>query len=165
MSYPQEKWWKWLPHEVIIFTKFQEDRTKIVDFLLMANFWECPFFLPQTLAYDWRQPNIHTLSLDYRARHSLPVDIEDGRRQIYWAQTFTCKLYSHLNVGSQDTYAGAAEAVQYWVCNLHFCLYLGQFLTDFENSFFPWKLIKIAILVLQPLRKLTQSKESLKSST
>ena len=44
LSYPHEIWWKWLPHEVIIFTKFHEDRTKIVDFLLMANFWKCPFF-------------------------------------------------------------------------------------------------------------------------
>ena len=27
-----------VPHEAIIFTKFHEDWTKIVDFLLMANF-------------------------------------------------------------------------------------------------------------------------------
>ena len=31
------------------------------------------------------------------------------------------------------------------MCNLHFCLHLGQFLTDFQNSFFLWKLMKIAI--------------------
>ena len=39
--------WKWLPYKVIIFTKFHEDWTKIVDFLLMANFWVCliSFFL------------------------------------------------------------------------------------------------------------------------
>ena len=30
---------------VIIFTKFHENRTKIGDFLLMANFWACLFFL------------------------------------------------------------------------------------------------------------------------
>ena len=46
---PYETWWKLSPHELIIFTKFHEDRTKIVDFLLMANFWKCPVFLLQTL--------------------------------------------------------------------------------------------------------------------
>ena len=25
-------------------TKFHEDKTKIVDFLLMANFWKCAIF-------------------------------------------------------------------------------------------------------------------------
>ena len=59
----------------------------------------------------------------------------------------------------------AAGATRYWVYNLHFCLYLGQFLTDFKNSFFPCKLMKIAIRLLQPLRKLMQSKEPFKSST
>ena len=39
-----ETWWKLLPHEVIIFTKFHEDRTKIKNFLLMANFWKCLVF-------------------------------------------------------------------------------------------------------------------------
>ena len=37
------------------------------------------------------------------------------------------------------------EASQKWVHKLHFCLYLGQFLTNFKNSFFLWKLMKIAI--------------------
>ena len=47
LSNPHETWWKLSSHEVIIFTKFHEDRTKIVDFLLMANFWKCPvFFAP-----------------------------------------------------------------------------------------------------------------------
>ena len=44
LSNPYETWWKWLPHEVIIFTKFHKDWTKIVDFLLMANFWTCEVF-------------------------------------------------------------------------------------------------------------------------
>ena len=39
----------------------------------------------------------------------------------------------------------AVEASQKWVCNLHFWLYLGQFLTNFQNSFFLWKLLKITI--------------------
>ena len=37
------------------------------------------------------------------------------------------------------------EAFQKWVCTLHFWLYLSQFLTDFQNSFFLWKLMKSAI--------------------
>ena len=49
LSYPNETWWKLSPQEVNIFTKFHEDRTKIVDSLSMANVWKCPFFLPQTL--------------------------------------------------------------------------------------------------------------------
>ena len=44
-----ETLWKWLPYEVMIFTKFHEDTTKIVDFLLVANFWVCPIFFPHIL--------------------------------------------------------------------------------------------------------------------
>ena len=51
LSYPHETWQKYSPHEVIIFTKFHEDRTKIVDFLSMANFWKCPVLFLQTLLY------------------------------------------------------------------------------------------------------------------
>jgi len=43
-SHPYEIW-KWLPHMIIFFTKFHEDWTKIVDFLLMGNFRACPVFL------------------------------------------------------------------------------------------------------------------------
>ena len=32
-----------------MFIKAHEERTKTVDFLLMANFWKCPGFFPQTL--------------------------------------------------------------------------------------------------------------------
>ena len=53
LSNPHEIWLQWLPHEVINFPKFQEDWTKIVDFLLMANFWKCPVFLLQTLDDTW----------------------------------------------------------------------------------------------------------------
>ena len=34
-----------LPHEMIIFTKFHADRTKIVDFSLMTNFRMCGVFV------------------------------------------------------------------------------------------------------------------------
>ena len=45
LSNPHEILEKLLPHEVIIFTNFHKDWTKIVDFLLMTNFWTCPIFL------------------------------------------------------------------------------------------------------------------------
>ena len=38
LSNPFETLGKLLPHEEIIFIKFHDDWTKIVDFLLMANF-------------------------------------------------------------------------------------------------------------------------------
>ena len=47
--YPHETWSKEQPHEVVIFTKFHEDRAKTVDFLLLVNFWPSPVFLPQSL--------------------------------------------------------------------------------------------------------------------
>ena len=43
LSYPHETWWKWSSHEVIIFTKFHEDKAKIVDFLLWLIFESVPF--------------------------------------------------------------------------------------------------------------------------
>ena len=49
LSNLHETWWKWLSHEAIIFTKFHKDWTKIMDFLLMANFWTCPVFFAQNL--------------------------------------------------------------------------------------------------------------------
>ena len=44
--YSHETLWKWFPQEVIIFTKFNEDRTKNIDFLFIANFWKCLVFWP-----------------------------------------------------------------------------------------------------------------------
>ena len=81
MSYPHETWWKWLPHEVIIFTKFHEDRTKIMDFLLMANFWKCPVsFAPDFINIAMRPAQFcspqcvkQTLSLHGLSTASLPV--------------------------------------------------------------------------------------------
>ena len=35
----------------LIFTKFHEDRTKIVYFLSMANFWKCPIFFASDFIY------------------------------------------------------------------------------------------------------------------
>ena len=52
MSNYHETWWKWLSHEVIIFTKFHKDWITIVDFLLLANFWTCPVFFLLRL-YLW----------------------------------------------------------------------------------------------------------------
>ena len=44
IKYIQETLRKGFPCKVIIFTKFHEDRTKIVDFLLMADFEHVSFF-------------------------------------------------------------------------------------------------------------------------
>lgn len=43
LSYPYEIWWK-SPHKIITFTKFHENRTKNVNFLLIANLWMCLVF-------------------------------------------------------------------------------------------------------------------------
>ena len=52
-SYPHETLWKWLSHEVIIFTKFHEDMTKNVDFSSLANFWECLVFISSDFSKVW----------------------------------------------------------------------------------------------------------------
>ena len=44
LSYPHVTRGKSSPLEVIIFPKFHENSTKIVDFLLMDNFWMCLVF-------------------------------------------------------------------------------------------------------------------------
>ena len=46
---------------------------------------------------------------------------------------------------------GTVEGSQKWVRTLHFCLNLAIFLTDFQNTFFFWKLMKIAIFPVYPL--------------
>ena len=58
--YPHETWSKEQPHEVVIFTKFHEDRAKTVDFLLLVNFWPSPVFLPQSLSIH--RVDIHTIA-------------------------------------------------------------------------------------------------------
>ena len=40
------------PLEFFIFTKFHENRTKIVDFLLVANFWTCLGFLDSDFTFE-----------------------------------------------------------------------------------------------------------------
>ena len=39
MSYPHDTHWKWLPQEVIIFTKFHKVWTKNANILRVDNFW------------------------------------------------------------------------------------------------------------------------------
>ena len=53
----QSSWNKKLTHVLIIFTKFHEDWTNVVDFSLMANFWTCPIFFPYTLSLQWKTSN------------------------------------------------------------------------------------------------------------
>ena len=60
MSYPHETLWNKSANEEIIFTEFPEDRTKNVNFLLMANFWTClisfdPDFITQDIAQCAKQ--------------------------------------------------------------------------------------------------------------
>ena len=55
LPYLHETWWKWLPHEAIIFNKFHKDLTKIVDFLLEAKLWTCPVFFCFDNKKDKRQ--------------------------------------------------------------------------------------------------------------
>ena len=38
LSFVYETWWKYSSHELIIFIKLHEKRTKSVDFLLLVNF-------------------------------------------------------------------------------------------------------------------------------
>ena len=67
----------------------------------------------------------------------------------YLSSPFSCWAFNkniHLPLSDIDSqYSEAVEASQKWVRNLYFCLYLGQFSTDFQNSVFLWKLMKIAI--------------------
>ena len=50
LFYSHETWWKWLPHEVIIFNKFHKDRKKNMDSLIMANFLKCQVFCYSNLS-------------------------------------------------------------------------------------------------------------------
>ena len=44
LFYHHETWGKLSSHEVITFSKFHEDSTKNVDFVLIANFLKCLIF-------------------------------------------------------------------------------------------------------------------------
>ena len=44
-----DTWSKLSPHELIILTKFHKDWAKIMEFLLIVNFWMCAGFFTQTL--------------------------------------------------------------------------------------------------------------------
>ena len=44
LSYHHETWSKWHANEVVFLTKFHNDNSKIVDFLLIFKFWSCPVF-------------------------------------------------------------------------------------------------------------------------
>ena len=54
---------------MIIFTKFHEDRTKNMDFLLMANFWTCLIFFIQILTYKTKEKHVdtHRILVSFRA--------------------------------------------------------------------------------------------------
>ena len=71
-SYPHETLWKWLSHEVMIFTMFHKDVTKNLDFSLLTNFWECLFFISsdfsQFYSPSWVIFSLVSLDLSFRNR-------------------------------------------------------------------------------------------------
>ena len=56
------------PFEVMIFTKFHEDRTKIEDFLLMSNFWTCFSFFDSDFIMQ-KFIELHCLSTKFHNCH------------------------------------------------------------------------------------------------
>ena len=46
------------------FTKFHENRTKIVDFLSMANFWECAIFFYSDFTKAGMTQNMDMTAMD-----------------------------------------------------------------------------------------------------
>ena len=49
LSYHRETWSKGTPHNLFVLTKFHDDSSKIVVFLLIVNFWSFPILLDQSL--------------------------------------------------------------------------------------------------------------------
>ena len=107
MFNPNETWWKLLAHEEIIFNKFHEDWTKIVDFLLMAKFWTCLVFFTQTLCLLFSQlrklqefPVIHyhllLQLLQYRELTVLPTPELPSLSNHSLTQRRLCKLKTWL---------------------------------------------------------------------
>ena len=56
----------------MIFTKFHKDRTKNVDFLLMANFWMCPVFYSP----DFRYLTNLSSGFEFYTKNQIPIFIE-----------------------------------------------------------------------------------------
>ena len=61
--------------------------------------------------------------------HSGPGSYKKGQQFLH----VRIQKYMITNVYTTNLAEGA-EIVQYWVRNLHFCLYHGQFLTDSKKS-------------------------------
>ena len=74
LPFLHETYWKKSPHEVIIFTKFHEDRRKIVDFLLLTKFWKCPVFFSS----DFNFTNLKT------PQQFLPHSLADLAKRKMW---------------------------------------------------------------------------------
>ena len=72
LSNSHETLWKWLSHEVMIFTMFHKDVTKNLDFSLLTNFWECLFFISsdfsQFYSPSWVIFSLVSLDLSFRYR-------------------------------------------------------------------------------------------------
>ena len=134
MSNPYETWWKWLTHDVINFTKFHEDWTKIVDFLLRVNFWMCPGFFAQTLL-----KSIFVYCVDNtQLVTSVTTEIGYGKK-ICTAQPQSCIKYLHLQSfkASQHCSIGFQHCSKAWLTlflKQHFLIFFFSFVLQVSSD-------------------------------
>ena len=96
LSNHYETWWKWLPHNLNFFTKFHENQTKILDFLLTTNVCMWPLFLLwlyQTLPWErawlrkWAKTEFGLTKVAIHAKAN-SCEVNFSRPKGSWVSTF-----------------------------------------------------------------------------
>ena len=84
-----ETWWKWLPYDAFIFTNFHKDWTKIMDFLLVTNFWMYAVFSYSDFKYliSKRWKHVHCVIADSIRDHSSDVWRKVIHNFLQWSKT------------------------------------------------------------------------------
>ena len=100
MSNPHETWWKWLTDGFIIFIKFHEDWTKIVDLLLIA--FHFPWW---TFFWIWSQCAFEMWQFIWNINNKEPVLSQIGVCFccLSWSSVLTFLKFSCLNWFEQET--------------------------------------------------------------
>ena len=146
--------------EAITFTKFHEDWTKIIDFLLLANIWMCLVFFTQTLygyTYFFFFANFTFVSL------LNPSKILFSYRNVFWSTQCgkTISYLKKLKILPIKTFRNIPEIQQFWE-SIDAALWLVETGEFFTNSEFPDSFLDTTLTTIRFLEHsmLTGLKES-----
>ena len=112
LIYFNETWSNGPPQWLVSLTTFRDDSSKIVDFLLVVNFWSCPGFFGSVstiLTLSWSPPRlsskmliIHLGTWQIMKMRTIEIDILVSLTSLFFSSFSPCSFWFLRTANSDD---------------------------------------------------------------